>query len=31
MIASENTASSFQDFRAETFASYSPDDSHLAL
>lgn len=31
MIASENMASSFQDFLAETFASYSPDDSHLAL
>lgn len=30
-IASENMASSFQDFLAETFASYSPSDSHLAL
>lgn len=31
MIASENMASSFQDFLAETSASYSTDDSHLAL
>ena len=31
MIVSENMASSFQGFLAETFASYSPDDSHLAL
>lgn len=30
-IASENMASSFKDFLAETFTSYSPDDSHLAL